>query len=251
MFNTQNSGKFTNFFVIPLALMMTASLGSPIFGAGCGQGHKQFRGQGMGKHQQQDGVRQGKGFGQGKGFKKGNGNCHKQGGFKHKKDQASCALHQGDPAKFIAQFPKTDLTSHQGELLGQMWNDEKLARDVYVAMHEKWGHRMFANISQAEQRHMQAIEALMNRYEIAIPTDADKHGSFEQAAFAELYEEKVSQGSASIEAAFQVGLDIENLDIDDLKNAIPTMGSDATAVFERLLNASYRHQSAFQRQLDQ
>ena len=42
-----------------------------------------------------------------------------------------------------------------------MWEEEKLARDVYLTMNEKYGHRVFNNISGAEQRHMNAIKSLL------------------------------------------------------------------------------------------
>ena len=54
-----------------------------------------------------------------------------------------------------------DLDTGETTHLIFMREEEKLARDVYLAMHDKWGERMFGNISQAESRHMSAIANLL------------------------------------------------------------------------------------------
>ena len=41
-----------------------------------------------------------------------------------------------------------------------MREEEKLARDVYATLYEKWGTRIFNNIRVSEQRHMDAVKAL-------------------------------------------------------------------------------------------
>ena len=38
-----------------------------------------------------------------------------------------------------------------------MRKEEKLARDVYLVLFDKWGLRVFENIAQSEQRHMDAV----------------------------------------------------------------------------------------------
>jgi hypothetical protein len=45
-----------------------------------------------------------------------------------------------------------------GDLLF-MREEEKLARDVYLAMHDEYGVRVFSNISGSEQKHMDALVA--------------------------------------------------------------------------------------------
>ena len=38
-----------------------------------------------------------------------------------------------------------------------MRKEEKLARDVYLVLFDKWGLMVFENIAQSEQRHMDAV----------------------------------------------------------------------------------------------
>jgi len=50
-----------------------------------------------------------------------------------------------------------------------MREEEKLARDVYLAKDDQWGLRVFRNIARAEQSHMDVILALLDKYEIPDP----------------------------------------------------------------------------------
>ena len=45
-----------------------------------------------------------------------------------------------------------------------MREEEKLARDLYMAFGQKWNARVFANIARSETSHMEAIKFLLNRY---------------------------------------------------------------------------------------
>ena len=44
-----------------------------------------------------------------------------------------------------------------------MREEEKLARDVYLAMDDLWGLRVFSQISWSEQNHMNAVLAILLR----------------------------------------------------------------------------------------
>lgn len=51
-----------------------------------------------------------------------------------------------------------------------MIEEEKLARDVYLYLYEQWGTRIFSNIGASEQKHMDAVQNLMNNYNINLPS---------------------------------------------------------------------------------
>ena len=68
-----------------------------------------------------------------------------------------------------------------------MREEEKLARDVYMVLYEKWGSRVFNNISQSEQRHMDAIKFLIEKYELTDPVQTDTPGSFVNEELQNLY----------------------------------------------------------------
>jgi len=50
-----------------------------------------------------------------------------------------------------------------------MRGEEKLARDVYLTLYETWQFPVFRNIPRSEQRHSNAIKALLTKYNINDP----------------------------------------------------------------------------------
>ena len=56
---------------------------------------------------------------------------------------------------------KYDLSSIEKDGLIYMRLEEKLARDVYLTLGETYKQRMFVNIPESEQRHMDAVKALL------------------------------------------------------------------------------------------
>lgn len=132
-----------------------------------------------------------------------------------------------------------------------MRQEEKLARDVYLTLYEVWGAEIFANISESEQRHMDAVETLITRYGLADPIVDDTVGVFINVEFTALYDQFVLDGSASLEDALNVGVAIETLDITDLEAALEeTSTRSVRRVFENLLNGSYNHLSAFEQSIE-
>jgi len=63
------------------------------------------------------------------------------------------------------------LTLSEAELddILYMREEKKLARDAYLTLHEQWGTPVFANISWAEQRHMDRMLGLVEHYGLVDP----------------------------------------------------------------------------------
>ncbi len=140
------------------------------------------------------------------------------------------------------------LSSNEVADLLHMREEEKLARDVYLALYDKWGLRVFQNIARAEQTHMDAVGDLLKTYGIPDPVakTKDARGVFESPKLQDLYKQLVAQGSASEIEALKVGATIEDLDIKDLNEAISrTTHSDIQQVYENLKRGSENHMRAF------
>jgi len=133
-----------------------------------------------------------------------------------------------------------------------MREEEKLARDVYLTLYDKWNMRIFKNISASEQNHMDAVKVLLDRYGIADPVAGNGVGQFKNQDLQALYHDLVAQGLVSLIDAMNVGATIEETDIEDLKAALAVAGlpADVKRVYGNLLNASYSHLDAFNYQLD-
>ena len=147
--------------------------------------------------------------------------------------------------------PAVQLTEAEESHILYMREEEKLARDVYLTLHELWGAEIFANISESEQRHMDALKNLITRNELIDPVVNDAVGEFSNPDFADLYDQLVMDGSESLEAALARGVYIEELDIADLEQALKETSMRAVErVFQNLLNGSHNHLDALQRALE-
>ncbi len=145
---------------------------------------------------------------------------------------------------------KYDLSSIEKEGLIYMRLEEKLARDVYLTLGKTYKQKMFVNIPESEQRHMDAVKALLDKYEIADPVTNDEIGSFTNADFKKLYDDLVAKGQTSFKDAMLVGKEIEEMDIKDLIERLEqTDNPDIKSVYENLKRGSENHLRAFTKHL--
>lgn len=147
------------------------------------------------------------------------------------------------------------LSNEEARDLLFMREEEKLARDVYLALADHWRSqtgayalmRLLDNISQSEQQHMERLKTLLIAAGLTDPVDAaETRGRFTDPALAQLYMGLVTRGMSSLSEAYKVGALIEEKDIVDLAAAIQK-GQQATvdAVYGNLKCASGNHLRAF------
>ena len=151
-----------------------------------------------------------------------------------------------------AEVESTELTlSSQEDGILLMREEEKLARDVYLALYDMWGIRTFGNIARAEQQHMDAVAWLMQQQGMEDSVEYAEPGEFTIEKMQNLYDSLVEQGSESEIAALKVGALIEDLDIADLEHLLETAEDEITIrVWEQLLAGSEMHMRAFVGQLE-
>lgn len=158
---------------------------------------------------------------------------------------------EADLAKQLDSIALEELS--QGEIDGLLFmrEEEKLARDVYINMYEKWEQRIFNNISQSEQKHMDAIKILLDRYELDDPIGNDEIGEFENEDLLNLYNGLIEKGNDSLLAALKVGAAIEEIDILDFEEQINDTvdNEDIKLVYNNLLRGSRNHLRAFVRNI--
>lgn len=146
-----------------------------------------------------------------------------------------------------AYTPKYLLSTTEKEWLTYLREEEKLARDVYLYLYDLWGATLFNNISLSEQRHMDAIKFLLDKYQILDPAAEMEQGEFTNPEIQALYDELIEQGSLSFEDALNVGILIELADIADLQAALDiTSRKDIRNVYTNLHQGSQNHLTAFQ-----
>jgi len=128
-----------------------------------------------------------------------------------------------------------------------MIEEEKMARDLYDAFAEQTGSVVFDRISNSEQRHMDSLLLVAQKAGVdvtAITAAAD--GVFTNASIQTLYNSLLAQGSVSLDAAYGVGVLVEQTDIADLQDysADASIGIVGT-VYANLEAGSAHHLAAF------
>ena len=147
---------------------------------------------------------------------------------------------------YMATLPVEPLSDTEKAGLLFTREEEKLARDVYVALAAKWGHRVFTNIAAAEQQHMDAVLFLLNRYTLADPAAGQAPGAFANAQLGALYVSLVEKGSASLVDAFAVGATVEDLDLDDVGQLLEGAdNADVDTLLQNLAKGSRNHLRSF------
>jgi len=146
---------------------------------------------------------------------------------------------------FTSVVQAASLTNAEKYWLTYMREEEKLARDVYLVLYDKWRLAIFSNISQSEPTHMDAIRTLLDRYGLPDPAKAEV-GAFTDPALQAAYDKLIAQGSVSDVEALKAGVTIEETDIDDLGVAIDAaIRKDIKTVYNNLLQGSLNHLKAF------
>ena len=157
------------------------------------------------------------------------------------------------------------LTDAQKYALAYMWNEEKLAKDIYLALNELTPHRTLENIAtRSEVRHEAAVEDLVQKYDINI-TNLENYeiryseeelralapGQYAVPEIQELYDALYAKGSQSLQDALEVGCMVEVTDVDDLDKYIEIAAGreDLIETFDFLRSGSYNHYWAFDRAL--
>ena len=148
--------------------------------------------------------------------------------------------------QLIYQTPAGKLSEAEKDGILYMREEEKLARDVYQTLYEKWKLQIFSNIARSEQTHMDAVKLLIDKYGLEDPAEGKAIGEFTDQKLQDLYNKLVQDGSKSIENALKVGAAIEEIDIIDLKKHISeTDKEDIKIVYENLMKGSRNHLRAF------
>lgn len=152
----------------------------------------------------------------------------------------------------VTNFAMETLNEAEEEALLFMREEEKLARDVYRYLYQKYNYPVFYNIGLAEERHMQAVLCLINRYGLTDPVGENAPGVFVNQRLTDLYTALIQAGGNGLAEALTVGATIEDLDIADL---IAMMeggeidNADIRTVFNELTKGSRNHLRAFVKML--
>ena len=149
-------------------------------------------------------------------------------------------------AGLMAAAPASAADRDTIDMLTFMVQEEKMARDLYLEFAEEYGARQFTNIARSEQKHMDAVRVLLDRYNIADPTQGDAIGEFDNTRIQALYDELHAKGMESLAKAAKVGITVEKVDIADINDMLEDKpAADITTVLKNLKAGSSNHLGAF------
>jgi hypothetical protein len=150
-----------------------------------------------------------------------------------------------------ANITTTSLTTVEAADLTFMREEEKLARDTYLVLGDTWKLTVFSNIASSEQRHMDAILGLLQKYRLPDPATSTLIGEFNNPELQALYDALIAKGMQSDIEALMVGGIIEETDMEDIQAAIDrSQHADVIAVFENLMCGSRNHLRGFAANLE-
>ncbi|MCD4736715.1 MAG: DUF2202 domain-containing protein [Bacteroidales bacterium] len=131
-----------------------------------------------------------------------------------------------------------------------MREEEKLARDVYDYLFEKWNAIIFDNISNSEQIHMDRVLDLINLYGLEDPA-LPEAGVYANEDLQNLYNSLIAIGDSSLINALIVGAIIEEVDIIDLQDySNATEDENIQCIYGNLMKGSRNHLRAFYHKLE-
>ena len=167
----------------------------------------------------------------------------------------------------LESYPSVTLTDKQKYALAYMWNEEKLAYDVYSELNKVQPQKQLENIAtRSEIKHIQMVEDLVQKYDINI-TNLDTYeikyseaelralpvGTFGVEPIQALYNTLYDKGIKSGQDALEVGCMVEVTDVNDLVDYITIAqeinATDIVDTFDKLKAGSYNHYWSFDKGL--
>ncbi len=126
--------------------------------------------------------------------------------------------------------------------LVRLGEEERLARDLYTAFHDRWGVQVFYCLAEEEERHTSTLRTILDRNGVPNRLTILKPGSFDDPALQERYDDLVERGTTSLDAAYAVGADIERAEIGLSSRVVSeTARPDIAVVARDLRKHDYNH----------
>lgn len=143
-----------------------------------------------------------------------------------------------NPWDLVQDIASSALSDQEKIDLAYQYSEEMVARDAYNYFFSLYNVQTFKNIAESEQKHMDAVKVLLDRYSLPTPTN---YGELD-STFLTLK----AEWEKWLKEALEVGLKIEILDVKDIVDTIKTTDNDdLKLVFSNIGGASYNHMRGF------
>ncbi len=133
------------------------------------------------------------------------------------------------------------LSEREKEGLSFIWEEEKLARDIYMAFYDKNNLNIFKNLMESEKNHMDQAKGMIDKYGLQLP-EKDEVGVFENKTLEDIYSQLLADGQKSDIEALKAAATYEEISIRDLEKEISASKmEDIRIVYQGLLAGSRKH----------
>jgi len=133
------------------------------------------------------------------------------------------------------------LTSREEDGVVFIWEEEKMARDLYASLFRKNNLTIFRNLTESERSHMDQAKAIVDRYGISIPEN-EAPGRFENESLQMIYDQLLAKGLSSDQEAMTAAAIFEEISIIDLERELAaSQTEDIRVVYQGLLAGSRKH----------
>ena len=141
------------------------------------------------------------------------------------------------------------LNDEQKEMLFFIYQEEKMARDVYVTLAKTYKNEtMFRVMQIAEDKHLECAKGLCDIYGVdRSSVDEDLIGELESPLLKTLYDVYIEQGKSSLRDAIEIAEFMEDTHKDMVEHASVGMPSDVVSVYEKLKKGSLNYPDTFER----
>ena len=161
----------------------------------------------------------------------------------------SCNKDEDTTNTDIDTNPEITLSEQEKTDLMFLREEEKLARDVYLFAYDKYGQKIHNNVAKSEQKHMDQVLVLIEKYGLVDPSSADR-GVFSNSVLQGLYDDLTAIADTSVIGAYLVGATIEDLDIKDIVEfEHHTTNQDLLDMYAALVCGSRNHMRGYNKQL--
>ncbi len=132
----------------------------------------------------------------------------------------------GQCGQYALSLPKQDLSQSEKEVLNNIRQLEKLAHDVNFTLYTKWNIPAFLRKASAAELKTQCVKQLISKYDLQDPVNDNQIGKFSDNNLTGQYNSLVTTGSKSLNDAFIVSSQLQELLIYNLKKDSTKVDND-------------------------
>jgi hypothetical protein len=149
----------------------------------------------------------------------------------------------------ISKTEAATLSPREEEGVLFIWEEEKVARDLYSELRRETDLSIFTDLARSEQSHMDQAKSLIDEYGLEIPIE-DEPGVFSNQTLDDLYNDLLARGMRSQGDALKAAATFEEISIVDLEKELEAADNeDVRVVYQGLLAGSRKHLRSYVRDL--